>query len=51
MHSAQVIVIGAGSAGSTLAGRLAEIGQRDILVLEAGPTHRHPLVRVPFGLI
>lgn len=51
MGDADIIVVGAGSAGSAAAGALADAGMRRILVLEAGPTDRHPLVRMPFGLI
>ncbi len=43
------IVVGAGSGGSTVAGRLAEAGER-VLVLEAGGGDRRPDVLIPAGL-
>lgn len=36
---ADVVVVGAGTAGSVVAGRLAERRDRTVLVLEAGPDH------------
>ena len=45
-----VLIVGGGAAGATLAGRLARAG-RDVAVLEAGPSDRHPLVAMPFGLV
>jgi choline dehydrogenase len=43
------IVVGGGSGGSPVAGRLAEAGAR-VLVLEAGGTDRRPDVLIPAGL-
>jgi choline dehydrogenase len=44
-----VIVIGAGSAGCALAGRLALAGRGRILVLEAGPRDLNPWLHLPIG--
>ncbi len=43
------IIIGAGSAGSALAGRLAENTKLRILLLEAGPKDYHPYLKIPIG--
>ena len=43
------IVVGAGSAGSALAGRLSESGRYTVLLVEAGPSDRSPLIHVPLG--
>ncbi|MEM6276440.1 MAG: GMC oxidoreductase [Pseudomonadota bacterium] len=45
-----VIVVGAGSAGCVAAAELHRRGAGKILVLEAGPSDRHPLVSMPMGL-
>jgi len=42
------VIVGAGSAGCVLAGRLSADGHR-VLVLEAGPADRHPMLHVPAG--
>ncbi|MEJ8570579.1 GMC family oxidoreductase [Microbaculum marinum] len=43
------IVVGAGTAGSILAARLAEDTGTTVCVVEAGPADRHPLIHVPAG--
>ena len=48
---ADFIVIGAGSAGCVVAAELARRQAGSVLVLEAGPSERHPLVNMPFGLV
>ncbi len=44
------VVVGAGSAGCTLAARLTENGKYSVLLLEAGGDDRHLWVHVPLGV-
>jgi choline dehydrogenase len=43
------IVVGAGSAGCVLADRLTASGRHRVLLLEAGPSNRHPWLHIPLG--
>ncbi|HBS31425.1 MAG TPA: glucose-methanol-choline oxidoreductase, partial [Parvularcula sp.] len=43
------VIIGAGSAGSTIAGRLTEDAKITVCILEAGPEDKSPLIRAPLG--
>lgn len=44
------IIVGSGSAGSVLAGRIGEDPEVSILVLEVGGPDRDPFIRIPIGI-
>ena len=44
------IIVGAGTAGCTLANRLTEDGNANVLLLEAGGTDWHPYISIPLGM-
>lgn len=51
MREFDTIIVGAGSAGCVVANRLSEDPGHRVLVLEAGPSDLHPLVRMPRGWV
>ncbi len=48
-NSYAYVIVGAGSAGCTLASRLTEDGDAQVLLLEAGGWDRDPWIRIPLG--
>ncbi|NQZ30886.1 MAG: GMC family oxidoreductase N-terminal domain-containing protein [Oceanospirillaceae bacterium] len=44
------IVVGGGSAGAVVAAKLVADGDKSVLLLEAGHSHKHPLVSMPAGI-
>jgi choline dehydrogenase len=51
METFDYVIVGAGSAGSVLAGRLSEDPNVTVCVLEAGPWDWHPFIHIPAGFM
>ena len=45
------VIVGAGSAGCVLANRLSKDPNNSVCLLEAGPTDKSKLIRIPMGII
>ncbi|HEX9170010.1 MAG TPA: GMC family oxidoreductase, partial [Roseiarcus sp.] len=50
METYDYVVVGGGSAGCTVASRMARAG-RSVLVIEAGPNDANPFVSMPGGFV
>ncbi len=50
MKEFDYIVVGGGSAGCAVANRLSEDNKHSVALLEAGGSHKNPLVTIPFNL-
>jgi choline dehydrogenase len=49
LNEADYVIVGAGSAGCALAGRLSESGRNTVIVIEAGPPASLIWTRIPIG--
>ncbi|MBM3549636.1 MAG: choline dehydrogenase [Alphaproteobacteria bacterium] len=49
MNEADIVIVGGGSAGCALAGRLSENPRIRVLLLEAGPSDTDPWIHLPVG--
>ncbi len=50
MHEADFVIVGAGSAGSAMAFRLAEDGRHSVIVIEHGGSDAGPFIQMPAAL-
>lgn len=51
MAAYDYVIVGAGSAGCVLANRLSADPAKRVLLLEAGPSDRHPFIKMPSGML
>ena len=49
LHEADIVIVGAGSAGCALAARLSEDPALSVLLIEAGQPSSYPWIDIPIG--